>query len=602
MHSAECGTRIFNFTTFKNRRSRILRLRVSWFYVNGGYGVKKRYFSLGVRLSLWLLVLFFPALFVVIGANIYASRDNQTQLLQGHQQMAERYVAQFDDMRRSIEKTVQAFAVSSKSPDNLQYHPNETTRAFASVEIRDWMTTSVMYQYPDLRMGFVYSAQSKDYITAFGEDSSFQQREVDRQWVRQSLQEELFPNNKWSWQTWEGGEAMVFVYRVDALYYGVLLPVDGLAQAMKEGRTDAVFCLLENGMPVQGGQSLQQIGLVMTEHAAYQRVLGQNYMIIPAALADGVFTAVKVSETEPAFGQLTRTQILFLVVAGLMSVIFLVLYVLLYRTVIRPVSVLMQAMDCVARGDLGYRVEAARGAREFHVIGATFNQMMEHIQQLTRDVYERELENQKARLRNLQLQINPHFLSNCLNVIYAASVPQNWDVVREMSKYLISYFRFMNKLDGSSVTLGEELHYTKDFLHIQELRFPEHFSWSIEAPDYLAQARIPPLVIKTFAENTLKHAVQGNSFVELQIEAAMEPGEERTALRLCIRDTGPGFPAEVLEKFRTQTPQSDDGQHHIGLDNIRRQLELTYGLQAMLELENLPQGGCAVHIRIPLDL
>ncbi|MDE8691741.1 histidine kinase, partial [Faecalibacterium sp. DFI.5.82] len=94
-----------------------------------------------------------------------------------------------------------------------------------------------------------------------------------------------------------------------------------------------------------------------------------------------------------------------------------------------------------------------------------------------------------SQLRNLQMQINPHFLGNCFNAVYKASLTGDFEQVLALTTYLNRYFRFMAQVDNDFVLLEEELRFTDDFLSIQKLRFGDAFSYTFSVPAFLRQAR-----------------------------------------------------------------------------------------------------------------
>ncbi len=566
--------------------------------------MKNTKLPLRLRLSLAMLTLAFPVLIILVITNVITFRNRQKETLVTIQQMASRAVEQNNYMLNSITSTVGNFAVSSNTIDNMQYLDNEADRLFARLEMSNWIKTSVMSQYPDLEMFFAYSSYTGDYLTRFGSGGDIGRRESLRQEILQVLQSDPKSSTHWNYVERQGRMYLEYFFHYDQMYFGALLPADCLDEQISFVTSDGgVFCLWQNDQPVRGAETLATLQLTgAPDESRYARIDGKPYVLVPLQLENPDQEGLLVLSAEASLAGLTTSQILFLVFSALMIAAFWIMYRMLQANVTKPVDLLVDAMSRIGDRDLSYRVDTSTGAPEFAIIGTAFNQMMDKIEMLTAEIYSREIENQKVRLRNLQMQINPHFLSNCMNVIHSASVPQNWEIVRQMTGHLTSYFRFMNSLSADEVLLEEELRYTRDFLSIQELRFPDKFHWEIAVPDYLGHARIPPLVIKTFAENTLKHARQGDDYVELLIEAEMDTGETVSRLHLHITDNGPGFPSALLKRWAQGGTISPDGIHHIGLDNIRSRLQLTYGNAAELQLANLSEGGASVHLYIPLDL
>ena len=210
-------------------------------------------------------------------------------------------------------------------------------------------------------------------------------------------------------------------------------------------------------------------------------------------------------------------------------------------------------------------------------------------------------EKQMSQLRNLQMQINPHFLGNCFNAVYNASLTGDFEQVLALTTYLNRYFRFMAQVENDFVLLEEELRFTDDFLSIQKLRFGDAFSYTISVPAFLRQARIPPSVIKSFAENAVKYARNMSREAKIDIRASMQNREGEPYLWLEVLDNGPGFSDEVLQVLQQKAQPFFDGRVHIGIANVRQRLELLYAGKAEVHLENRPDGGTHVSVILPLN-
>src|SRR5690606_33314794 len=126
--------------------------------------------------------------------------------------------------------------------------------------------------------------------------------------------------------------------------------------------------------------------------------------------------------------------------------------------------------------------------------------MMDEIQRLRVNVYEEQLNKQREELQRLQLQVNPHFFLNSLNIVYNLAKVKNFNLIMEMTSALIQYFRFLFRSNTSFVKLKDELEHTRNYMNIQTLRFPEKLYCNVDAPIYLNDVPVPPLIIQSFVE------------------------------------------------------------------------------------------------------
>lgn len=235
-------------------------------------------------------------------------------------------------------------------------------------------------------------------------------------------------------------------------------------------------------------------------------------------------------------------------------------------------------------------------------MGGAFNAMMSEVERLRINVYEEQLNKQKEELQRLQLQVNPHFFLNTLNIIYNLAKIKNYDLILDMTMSLIEYFRFMFRSNTSFVPLKDELEHTRNYLKIQNLRFPEKLKWTIHSPDYLLDVPIPPLVIQSFVENSIKHAVTLDEplIIEVQIEFLIE--EHGSRMKISIRDTGPGFKKDILEKLQAGRSVENERGEHTGIWNVERRLRLLYGEVASIVYDNdLHTFGAKIEIIVPTN-
>jgi len=237
---------------------------------------------------------------------------------------------------------------------------------------------------------------------------------------------------------------------------------------------------------------------------------------------------------------------------------------------------------------------------EFRLMNHTFNRMIEEIRHLKIDVYEEKLNHQKAELKQLQLQINPHFFLNSLNIIYNLATVRDYAIIQEMTKCLVAYFRFIFQSDAFYVLLRDELSHTRNYLRIQQLRFPQRLTFRIDVDDDALNCPIPPLVVQNVVENSIKHAFNLDDMLDIRIRvSAAGTGSERRLL-VRIADNGPGFPPEVLDLLRQDRDLVQDEGGRIGIWNLRRRLRLLYPSGYRLTFENGAEGGAVVTMELAI--
>jgi two-component system sensor histidine kinase YesM len=228
--------------------------------------------------------------------------------------------------------------------------------------------------------------------------------------------------------------------------------------------------------------------------------------------------------------------------------------------------------------------------------------MIGQVQELRINVYEEKLSKQKAELQHLQLQINPHFFMNALNIIYNLAHVRNHELIQEMSMSLVQYFRYMFRSNLTLVPLKDEIRHIRNYMRIQELRFPGKLSFRLSMPEYLKDTRIPPLIIQTFIENSIKHAITPDASIDINVCMELEEVvDSEPLLKIRITDTGSGFSEEVLSEISKGNRIVDEHGEHIGIWNVKRRLGLLYGDAARLHISNHEPSGARVELVLPIQ-
>jgi two-component system, LytTR family, sensor kinase len=189
----------------------------------------------------------------------------------------------------------------------------------------------------------------------------------------------------------------------------------------------------------------------------------------------------------------------------------------------------------------------------------------------------------EAQLRNLRLQLEPHFLFNALNAISAA-VYENPRTADEMIGRLGDMLRQLLKDDRSQqVSLAQEIETLQLYTRIMEARLENRLKLSIDIAEDAKQALVPQLILQPLVENAIRHGMDSMFEVRIVIEGRTERG----ALYLAVRDYGMGI--DDFKSLKTG----------IGLRNTRERLERLYGNEQSFELRNAAGRGAIAEIRVP---
>ena len=297
------------------------------------------------------------------------------------------------------------------------------------------------------------------------------------------------------------------------------------------------------------------------------------------------------------FEQLSLPQriIFLLAVFGFLATIIVVLW--LNHRISRPILQLVDAMDRYGNGEVEYRLEErnARTTDEFDLLGHSLNEMMDKVNELEFNLYETRLREQDIQMKYISQQIRPHFILNALNVIYTYNEDE-FPLVKKMVIYLVNYFRYIVNLKNDFVELRYEFRHVENYLNIQKERTQNKIDFFVEWEHSVSDVLIPPLILQTFVENSIKYAVSDN-----KLYIIIRGFEEDGKLKIVISDTGQGFDDKTLQSIRTflETREEDD-QLGVGIVNNVLRMNILYHGEESLTVGNMESGGACIEICLPL--
>ncbi|GAA3407676.1 sensor histidine kinase [Paenibacillus hodogayensis] len=289
---------------------------------------------------------------------------------------------------------------------------------------------------------------------------------------------------------------------------------------------------------------------------------------------------------ERVLAPIAKTRNLFYVSVGLLLMLSMLASFLLYRNVQRPILNLIRSMQRLKRGDLSTRIEY-RSKNEFDYLIVRFNEMAEQIQVLVEDVYAEKIRSREATLKQLQSQINPHFLYNSLFFIINSAAMDDRDSVVAMSQHLAEYFRYTTRVDDQTVTLKDELDLIRHYLEIQSMRM-HRLQYDIAVPEEMLDETMPRLLIQPLVENAIVHGIEGRpEGGRIAITGQRDDGYNR----IVVADSGAGLTGGELERLLAslETPMTD--RIGRGTWNVHQRLYYQFGEGSGLTFEAIPEGG-----------
>lgn len=297
-------------------------------------------------------------------------------------------------------------------------------------------------------------------------------------------------------------------------------------------------------------------------------------------------------------GPLNKHRAWYWLLSAVSAVIIIFFSYVIYRLIHRPLRTLVRAFRAVEQGDFHQTVRY-RFKDEFSYLYFQFNVMVERLRVLIHEVYEQRYRAQVAEFRQLQSQINPHFLYNSFFTLSRIAKNEDYENVALFTRYLGEYFQFITRDGAGEVPLEAEWSFAKTFVEIQSFRFSSRIDVRYgELPPGCRKLPVPRLTLQPIVENAYNHGL-ANKRRDGLIEAAFE--ERDSFLVMSVEDNGDELSDDKLGELLRKLHANQIDVETTGLVNVHRRLQIRFGDNAGLRLSRGSLGGLRVEIVIPLE-
>jgi hypothetical protein len=189
-----------------------------------------------------------------------------------------------------------------------------------------------------------------------------------------------------------------------------------------------------------------------------------------------------------------------------------------------------------------------------------------------------------ARLRALEMQLQPHFLFNALHAVGALVRGARPDDAVRCLATLGGLLRATLADGDHEIALGDEIALAHRYLDLQKIRFADRLQIRVDVAPEVIRARVPRLILQPLLENAIRHGVE----------------RSRTAVAVEIRACARGPRLELTVRDHGGVREAASRGQGIGLANTRARLAALYGDAHVLEITATEGGGLAIRIESPL--
>ncbi|MCM3781621.1 histidine kinase [Neobacillus mesonae] len=266
-----------------------------------------------------------------------------------------------------------------------------------------------------------------------------------------------------------------------------------------------------------------------------------------------------------------------------------------YKLIHIPLLLLVKRFKKMEEGVLDIPIAHHR-KDEFGFLYSRFNQMLENLQLLIDRDFKKTMMMQRAELKQLQSQINPHFLYNSFFILNSLARTGETERMEQFTNMLGDYFKFITRNGTDLVKLKEEADHSRIYTEIQQLRFSRRIKVDFgPLPPQMENIQVPRLIIQPIIENAYEHSLEKNTVTGLLIVRFNLVDEYA---EITIEDNGCELKENLIQSLQERLVQDDGTDEMTGLMNIHRRLVLTYGEGCGLILTKGELQGLKVTIRI----
>lgn len=192
----------------------------------------------------------------------------------------------------------------------------------------------------------------------------------------------------------------------------------------------------------------------------------------------------------------------------------------------------------------------------------------------------------EAKIRELQMQMNPHFLFNSLSLVIRSIQLGERDNSILLVKAISRILRSSIEIKTTAIPLDDEIELLQSYLYIQKLHLKGRVTFRLDVRKSFVDEdfMIPPLTIQPLVENSIQHGLKdrvSDGKVEILIT------EKPDYVEVVVADNGVGFPQQGEQKNEAERQKFGVPKTSIGLNNVRERLQLYYRKEDVLQIERV---------------
>lgn len=264
--------------------------------------------------------------------------------------------------------------------------------------------------------------------------------------------------------------------------------------------------------------------------------------------------------------------------------------------VTRPIEQLTNAMTNTKTNGVLQKTNMSLPDNEIRRLADTYNNLIEHINQLITELIEKEKSIQKAEMRMLHEQIKPHFLYNSLETISYMALQSDAPRVHDALETLGSFYRNFLSKGSREIPLRSEILIVRDYLALQKLRYGDVFDDEYELDESVQDTMIPKLILQPLAENSLYHGIRLKGEKGI---IRIRTFKKDDAVHITVYDTGVGMTQEKIKEVLSDDTEDDGDLTGFGIKGTIDRIRYYCNSYDVIEIRSEPGEYTEIEIIIP---
>jgi two-component system sensor histidine kinase YesM len=377
----------------------------------------------------------------------------------------------------------------------------------------------------------------------------------------------------------------------DDISHGVLFNLDDLSVISESNPTDRIAKRIVHMVAdvLQDKRGSAEVGTIdlqidNTTYKAFYTYFGHSDLVLTRYFSP--------QDIDVKFGYMQQLMTFSVI---LFSIAFLMLHISLNRIVSSPLRQLMKSFEQIIQGDLNVSIDTQNNS-EFKTIYENFNRMVSRINELHEQNYQQTIYLQQAELKQLQAQIDPHFLYNSFFILNKRIRAGDSQGAISFSNMIAEYYQYVTYNTHNTMPLINEIEHAYNYAKIQQVRFANRLILKLESvPDEYRDILVPRLILQPIIENVFRHVINID-YSPIELHVSYET--QLNSISIHIENSGGMLTDGVISDLSQKLEGRNNDNKISGLVNVHKRLRLYCGEGYGVTVKRSRLGGLHVTLKV----